>query len=78
MEKERAGAGEELYSAAVVGSLLYSPLIAQCCTSCESLVLKLYQKKAERACGCFGGKTLNYPQALFAFKLDDAAYDYFH
>ena len=42
MAKERAGAGEELYSAAVVGSLLYSPLIAQCCTSCESLVLKLY------------------------------------
>lgn len=61
MEKERAGAGEELYSAAVVGSLLYSPLIAQCCTSCESLDIEIVLEKSRRACGVFGGKTLNYP-----------------
>ena len=45
MEKERAGAGEELYSAAVVGSLLYSPLIAQCCTSCEEFGIEIVLEK---------------------------------
>lgn len=61
MEKERAGAGEELYSAAVVGSLLYSPLIAQCCTSCESLVLKLFRKKQKEPVDVLAVKALNYP-----------------